>query len=473
MINKENNIIYSYNINSLSMRKKNGGKVIASGGFGCVFKPALLCNGQTTRDKNKITKLMLKKYAIEEYEDVIKYEDIIKKIPDYKKYFLIEGFHICEPEFLKEEDLQQFKEKCSALPKKDIDKDNINKSLDKLLAINMPDGGYPIDDFVMNNGSYSVLIKVNNSLMDLLLNGIIEMNKLHIYHCDIKDSNILVDNDLKNGSLYTKLIDWGLSTDYNPEKDMVLPKTWKNRPFQFNTPFSIIIFSEKFTEKYSKFLIEEKNGEIKEEDLKNFIKNFIFYWLKERGSGHFKFINSIMVKLFFHKIENNYSLTDKNLLTNKKEKNKYIEKNFTIPYMVNYIYAVLIYYTEVKKDGKVTFRKYLNEVFIKIIDLFGWITCYYPILEIYYENYDTLSPNEMKIYNIICNVFIKYLYQPTIKTINIRDLINELKSLNPLFNKEEHLQFKSTNVLSRTMSKSKQKKSSFSKTRKLNGILHP
>ena len=275
MINKENNIIYSYNINSLSMRKKNGGKVIASGGFGCVFKPALLCNGQTTREKNKITKLMLKKYAVDEYEDVIKYEDIIKKIPNYKKYFLIEGFHICEPEFLNEEDLQQFKEKCSALPKKDIDKDNINKSLDKLLAINMPDGGYPIDDFVMNNGSYSVLIKVNNSLMDLLLNGIIEMNKLHIYHCDIKDSNILVDNDLKNDTLYTKLIDLGLSTDYNPEKDMVLPKTWKNRPFQFNTPFSIIIFSEKFTEKYSKFLIEEKNGEIKEEDLRNFIKNFI------------------------------------------------------------------------------------------------------------------------------------------------------------------------------------------------------
>ena len=76
----------------------------------------------------------------------------------------------------------------------------------------------------------------------------------------------------------------------------------------------------------------------------------------------------------------------------------------------------------------------------------------------------------MKIYNTICNVFIKYLYQPTIKTINTRDLINELKSLNPLFNKEEHLQFKSTNVLSRTLSKSKQKKSSFSKTRKNYGI---
>lgn len=444
------------------MRKKNGGKVIASGGFGCVFKPALLCNGQTVRDKNKITKLMLKKYAIEEYEDVIKYEDIIKKIPNYKKYFLIDGFHICEPNLLQEEDLLQFKEKCTALPKKDIDKTNINKSLDKLLAINMPDGGSPVDDFVVNNGSYLILIKLNNSLIDLLLNGISPMNKLHIYHCDIKDSNILVNSELKN-ELYTKLIDWGLSTNYNPNKDMILPKTWKNRPFQFNTPFSIVIFSEKFIDKYSKFLMEHKNG-IKEEELKKFIKNFIFYWLKERGSGHFRFINSIMVKLFYHSIENNYLLAD------KKDKNKYIEKNFTIPYMINYIYTVLVYYTEIKKDGQVTFHKYLNDVFINIIDVFGWITCYYPILELYYENYETLSNNEMKIYNIICNIFIKYLYQPSIKTINIIHLTNELKSLNSLFNNEDHLQFKNTNVLSRTMSKSKQKKSNFSKTKKLYGI---
>ena len=448
------------------MRKKNGGKVIASGGFGCVFKPALLCDGETTREKNKITKLMLKKYAIEEYDDVMKYENIIKKIPRYNNYFLIDGFHICEPSTLQEEDLRQFKDKCTALPKKDIDKSNVNQSLDKLLAINMPDGGQPIDEFVINNGSYTILIKLNNTLIDLLLNGIIEMNKLHIYHCDIKDSNILVNHETKN-ELYTKLIDWGLSTLYNPEKEEILPKTWKNRPFQFNTPFSIVIFSEKFIDKYSKFLIEHKKDDIKEEELKNFIKTFIFYWLKERGSGHFRFINSIMVKLFFHKIENNYLLTD------KKEKNKYVEKNYTIPYIINYIYTVLVHYTEVKKDGEVTFRKYLNEVFIKIVDVFGWITCYYPILEIYYENYSTLSPNEMKIYNLVCNIFIKYLYQPTVKTINLKELTYELKSLNPLFNNEEHLQFKSTNVLSRTLSKSKQKKSNFSKTRKLNGILYP
>ena len=61
-------------------KKKSGGKVIASGGFGCVFRPALKCKGQTSREKNKITKLMLKKYATEEYEDVVKFETTLKKI---------------------------------------------------------------------------------------------------------------------------------------------------------------------------------------------------------------------------------------------------------------------------------------------------------------------------------------------------------------------------------------------------------
>ena len=32
------------------MYKSKGGKVIASGGFGCVFQPALKCKGTAKRD---------------------------------------------------------------------------------------------------------------------------------------------------------------------------------------------------------------------------------------------------------------------------------------------------------------------------------------------------------------------------------------------------------------------------------------
>ena len=48
----------------------NGGDVIGSGGFGCVFKPSLQCddNDNINKSKNKhITKVMLKHNAEEEY----------------------------------------------------------------------------------------------------------------------------------------------------------------------------------------------------------------------------------------------------------------------------------------------------------------------------------------------------------------------------------------------------------------------
>jgi hypothetical protein len=37
----------------MNLNNTKGGKVIASGGFGCVFSPALKCKGSRTRSKNK------------------------------------------------------------------------------------------------------------------------------------------------------------------------------------------------------------------------------------------------------------------------------------------------------------------------------------------------------------------------------------------------------------------------------------
>jgi hypothetical protein len=39
--------------------RKHGGKVIGSGGYGCVFRPALRCNGTRKRASKTISKLML------------------------------------------------------------------------------------------------------------------------------------------------------------------------------------------------------------------------------------------------------------------------------------------------------------------------------------------------------------------------------------------------------------------------------
>ena len=392
-----------------------GGKVIASGGFGCVFSPALKCKGaKIRRGKNRISKLLTKKHALEEYNEIQIIKKKLDKIPNYENYFLLNDFDICKPAKLNKNDLNNFKSKCTALPKDKITQKNINESLDLVLSLNMPNGGLPIDDFLLKNNSYKILINLNNTLINLLNNGIIPMNQNNIYHCDIKDSNILIDN---SSGFKTRLIDWGLSTEYVPDIDQLFPKTWRNRPFQFNVPFSIIIFSDLFIEKYSKYIKE--NGELNHTSLKPFIINFINLWLKERGTGHYSYINNIMLMLFSNDLGNNTTI---------------IENNFALPYICDYIIEVLINFTNYRKDGTLNLRIYLDTVFIKIVDIWGFIIAYLPILEALFDNYNKLNEMEMKLFETLKNIFIKYLFTPRIIPIKINELTNDLNGLNKIIN---------------------------------------
>ena len=99
---------------SKSRTRKIGGSVLASGGFGCVFSPALLCKGQTKRKRNTVSKLMTEKHALEEYHDISSIKDRVKSIPNYKDYFLVDDISVCTPKALSAIDLSNFK-KCIAL----------------------------------------------------------------------------------------------------------------------------------------------------------------------------------------------------------------------------------------------------------------------------------------------------------------------------------------------------------------------
>jgi serine/threonine protein kinase len=325
-----------------------GGKVLASGGFGCVFTPALKCEGSSKRENNKVSKLMTNKHASEEYEEIIKIKQKLDSIPSYEDYFLLYNISLCRPAALTQTDLEKFTSECSALPKDNITKTNINTKLDEIMSLNMPNGGIPIDDFIYDRGSFDTLQNINKSLMKLLKNGIIPMNKKNVYHCDIKDSNILADS--KESLLKTRLIDWGLSTEYKPFINAPFPKTWRNRPLQFNVPFSVIIFSDSFVEKYTTFIKE--GGQVEEVELKPFVIDFITSWMKERGAGHYKFINEIMFMLFSNDITN---LSDQSLKI-------IIETEFTMSYITNYIVEVLLDFTSFRDNETLNLREYLDKL---------------------------------------------------------------------------------------------------------------
>jgi hypothetical protein len=58
-----------------------GGKAVASGSAGCVFKPALLCEGDTERKKDYVTKVMYSYNADGELKEMEMVKDVLKDIP--------------------------------------------------------------------------------------------------------------------------------------------------------------------------------------------------------------------------------------------------------------------------------------------------------------------------------------------------------------------------------------------------------
>jgi hypothetical protein len=221
------------------------------------------------------------------------------------------------------------------------------------------------------------------------------------------------------------LIDWGLTTEYDSNKDAPFPKKWKARSLQFNIPFSLLIFSDTFLEKYTKYI--EDGNKVNAKELRPFVENYFDYWIKARGLGHLKHINKIFYLLFIHDVKKHVSSK------NPKADLQLIEKDYTKPYIINYITEILVHFTKFRKDGSINLRVYLDTVFIKIIDVWGIILCYLPILDILFDNYDKLTETEMKLFNIIKNIILKYLYEPRIKPIDIDELSKELENINNLF----------------------------------------
>jgi serine/threonine protein kinase len=361
-------------------RRKQGGKVIGSGGYGCVFRPALRCNGTRKRASKTISKLMLTKYVKREYREITKYLPILQKIPNYKNYFIIEGANICQPAPLSRSDLSDFDAKCKVLRKRDIVAKNINKNLDKLSSLNLQDGGVELGNYIYSGLTLDGMKELNARMIQLLVNGILPMNKSHVYHADIKEANIVVDT-----SKYVRLIDWGLSM-YTPSGKNI-PDVLRGKPLQYNLPFSIILFNSTFKTMYSTFL--KTTTHLDNNLVGGFLKTYLEKWNTKRGKGHIKTITSIWSGI-----------------TGKQN----IQETIIIPYLS----AILLEYT---RNGEFDTIGYFKNVFLKLIDLWGFIICYSAFLETGYKN--------EKINNLILN----YLYRKPTENINIDELLYDLKNL--------------------------------------------
>ena len=392
-IHKKNNIL---------TRNKKGGEVIGAGGYGCIFSPALRCAGSNER-KGDITKLLQKNDANDEWNELKNVRNIVKNIPNYNNYFLVNNIFKCKPNTITENDLKNVIICENALGSIGISTTEINKNLDKLEIINMPYGGIDLLKIITENKE--LFSTLNNILLELLVKGILPMNKLGFFHCDIKAQNILY---LKQKC---RLIDWGISVLINNIPVKVIPEKFKNNKLQYNSPFSRIIFNQIFDDYYKLHIknnskINKSNSNLNI-DLQVLMFDYYFYFTKLAGNGHENFINSYFIPEFF-KI---------NGINNPP---KYF--NLTAYLFSLYMTKILIKYIDFKDNS---FRKtnYFNEVYIKNLDVWGFLTIYFEYIM---NNYNkTLKIN-------LSNIIIDYCYSDDYadKAIDISKLVDSLKNAN-------------------------------------------
>lgn len=170
-----------------------GGKMLASGGYGCVFSPAINCDGSILESKKYVSKVQVyNKYAIRE----IKIGKKISKISGYLNHFVPVIKH-CEVKLGKIEDKE--KDRCDIFKK---------KSSKKFTTMKMPFiNGLDFIDFMISHKDSKFIINNLISSYNHLLVSLIKMTQKNILHFDLKGTNILFDNDTK----LPLIIDFGLS----------------------------------------------------------------------------------------------------------------------------------------------------------------------------------------------------------------------------------------------------------------------
>lgn len=406
--------------------RKRGGEVIASGGFGCIFDPPLLCEKKKkTRKQGYVSKLMLKEYAQKEYKEIQKYKKILEAIPNYTNYFLVDSFSLCKKiNPLTKEDLENFDKKCKAIKKRGISGKEVNDSLGELNAIQMPYGGLAVDDYVIKiKVDHSKMKELNNSLIQLLQNGILPMNRLGVYHGDIKDSNVLVEVESTN-HMYTRLIDWGLSCYYqnsrtSTEKKALLPKEFTKRPFQFNMPFSVILFQTAFLKTYKSFL--KKNPYPDYLKIRSFVMNYVLFSIDKKGPGHVKNINSIIKQFFKGELVN----------VEDKFKDDLIEFEYTFYFIFEYLSKILFQYT---RENEFQVMDYFENVFLKNVDVWGFVMIYISFTDYLFDVREKrdLTNHEAKIILTIKEVYVMMM-RSCCEPVNVNQIILKLKSLDGLF----------------------------------------
>jgi len=172
----------------------SGGKLLAEGGYGCVFSPGINCNGTSTKNKKYVSKIQRYNSSA---KNEIKIGKKIEELNGYEDHFVPVLKH-CEIDIANIEDKE--KGKCSIFKSKI--KDYVVMKLQYI-------EGEDFMDYLINQKNSVQLVSNIILSFNHLLKSLTMLESKFIVHYDLKGTNILYNVNKE----IPLLIDFGLSVN--------------------------------------------------------------------------------------------------------------------------------------------------------------------------------------------------------------------------------------------------------------------
>lgn len=404
----------------------DGGKAIASGGYGCVFRPAIKCEGEKSPRRDSISKLMKRTKAEDEMDEVKNAEKVLSVIPNYEKYFAVTGYHMCKPAALTKEDEDSFDMECRSPLGAQFS--HVNAHLGTYRLVVSPDLGTDLSKAIKDmfrtaattpgtdgyNDLLRNLVNLNSSAADILENGIAKMAALKFYHSDVKPQNVMTDynRDLTKPSFtQMKLIDFGLALPNGASSADV------NTFIMFNAPVSSFLFDrgsrldvDTMLQRAGHIASPEKAAAFATKQMEKIVKKYVF---KNASRTHIPYIESVGSVAY--------------------GSNAKAFRKFLLAFFTQYATRVVLSFIRGGYNGAPSFNeeKYWNEVYRFNLDVWGFLTTFLLIASYSRNSHPEISSRYLAVVD-------KYLYNVELSTVRIPvdDVVTTLNEITNGFRKQ-------------------------------------
>ena len=392
-----------------------GGKVLGSGTYGCILKPAVPCKGETMRLPDTVSKLMRRHDAEDEMNEITKINDKTQHIPNHNEYYILDDIELCQANKFTDEDLEDFNKRCTAMTRHRFTKAHVQNPQfnTQLRLLQLPDGGKDITYFFSDPSfSTKTFVDVNTALVKLLKGGIAPLKTVNVLHQDIKGNNMVYSQDKD----LARLIDWGLSTVIRGKS---VPRESKGWPIMFNQPFINIVLHNEMQRFYKKLMeSEEMKKKITDYTGSNIVEYLTPIVFKSLRSSVFatqdsiKRINGSFGHMgYIERLLETLSQFDSSI-KNKPVSLHHPKFGHLADILAMQTTLAFLHFSTISKYT-VSFNenKFFNRIFKNNCDIFGFLSCYVDIV----MNNKAPLPLRRKIYSSLLKSFYfgnKYAYTP-------------------------------------------------------------